>query len=147
MLEIKVKRLSPTSRLPTKAYVDDLGWDVYADSNYALNTHSWIIQPRQTVVIQLGIAIELPQGWGALLRTRSSQGRASIHIFGGVFDNSFRGEWAASVHNAGDKAIIYERGEKVAQIVLVPQPESTVVEVAQLSETERQEKKFGSSGR
>lgn len=145
ILTIKYKRLTETAKAPTKAYPGDLGWDLYADTRSTATCYR--ICPHETKKIPTGLALELPYGWGALIRPRSSQGNSSIHVFGGVMDNSYRGEWCVLVHNAShDIAKIYSPGDKIGQLVLIPLPETTMVEVFDLSDTERAEKGYGSSG-
>lgn len=145
-LEIRCKLLTPTAKAPTKAYPGDLGWDLYADAGP--NAAPWVILPHETRKIPTGLAFELPAGWGALVRPRSSQGALSVHTFGGVMDNSYRGEWGVLVHNANhNQTKVYNPGDKIGQFILIPSPESTVVQTVSLSETDRGDKSYGSSGR
>lgn len=156
VLNIYVKRLTPTAKLPTKSYQGDSGWDLYADVPYIehngkkipnLLTPVWIIPPGKSVIISIGIAVQLPKGWGAKNWPRSSQGVKNVHVYGGVIDNGYRGELHVTVHNSNPFTISYRPGDRVAQMVLTPVPKSRIKEVKTLSETQRGEKRFGSTGR
>lgn len=144
-LTIKVKRLTPTAILPTKSYENDMGWDLYADGKG--ERASWTIPVGDVRTIGIGLAIELPKGWGAFLKARSSQGKSNIDIYGGVQDNGYRGEYGISIHNSGPNSVTYRPGDRIAQMVLIPSPESVIVEVDELSETDRGVKGFGSTGK
>ena len=148
-LQIKVKRLTPTAILPTKAYAHDIGWDLYADASTSLiwAGPDWYVPPGHVLVISTGIAVEFPYGWGAYIRPRSSQGIKNIDIYGGVIDNGYRGELKVSVHNSSHLGVRYNPGDRVGQLVLTASPESVIIEVDELTQTELQHNGHGSSGR
>lgn len=155
-MELKVKRLHPDAKLPAKAHVDDLGFDLFA-----LETAG--IQPGQTVAVKTGIAVAFPDGWGGIVKARSSQGKAGVNVLGGVIDHGYRGEIIVLIHNTNapgeiveghykgfynyDPTVIYHPGDKVGQLVLVPVAAVDVQEVTSLSETERNTSGFGSTGK
>ena len=145
-LSIKVYRATPTAKLPTKAYDDDSGFDVYADG-----TDSVFVYPHRTERISTGLHVELPKGWGAVMKPRSSQGSGNIDIFAGVEDNGYRGVWVVCVHNASSHfPLEIKPGDKIGQFILHPVPKCDIVEVqslGQLSQTQRGQKGFGSTGK
>lgn len=143
-MELKVKRLHANAKLPTRAHSGDLGFDLFAIETVG-------VQPGQTVAAKTGVSCEFPEGWGAIIKARSSQGKVGVDIFGGVVDSGYRGEIIVLIHNTADPAsegtVIYYAGDKVAQLVLVPVFPGTVEEVTSLCETSRGAQGFGSSGR
>lgn len=150
-IELKVKRLVPNAKLPTRANPGDLGFDLFA-----LDTV--VMQAGQTVAAKTGVACQFPEGWGAILKPRSSQGKAGVDIFGGVVDSGYRGELIVLLHNTNtseydnghlvqDGTVIYEAGNKIAQMVLVQVFPGAVEETTILDETVRGDKGFGSSGK
>jgi dUTP pyrophosphatase len=143
-VELKVKRLNPNAKLPTRAHPGDLGFDVFA-----LDTVC--VQAGQTLAIPTGVACEFPVGWGAIIKARSSQGKAGLDVFGGVVDSGYRGEIVVVLHNTSDPQgeghVIYKAGDKVAQMVLVPVFPGTVEEVTSLGQSARGTDGFGSTGK
>ena len=138
---MKVKRLSENSVLPTKAHAGDLGYDLYASEEV-------VLMAGQTRLIPTGIAIQFPEGYGGLLRDRSSVAtKRNLFVVAGVIDNGYIGEIMIALHNSTDG---YERimvGEKIAQLILTPTVNFTVEEVDELvSADERGTGGFGSTG-
>jgi dUTPase len=125
------------------------------------------VQPGQTVAVKTGIACEFPEGWGGIIKARSSQGKAGIDVFGGVVDSGYRGEITVLLYNSNapiefrgsggplgpndfyqyDPTVIYNHGDKVAQLVLVPVFPGTIQEATTLGESSRGTQGFGSTGR
>lgn len=142
-MNLKVKKLLPEATLPTRAHVGDLGFDLYAVDTVA-------VQAGETKLVKTGIACQFPEGWGGIVKARSSQGKAGINVLGGVIDGKYIGEIGVLLHNTNiddNKVIIYSAGEKVGQLVLIPVFMGGIMEVQELEETSRGEKGFGSSGR
>ena len=96
--------------------------------------------------IRTGIAIQLPEGYGAIIKDRSSLASKGLHVVAGVIDNGYRGEIIVKMVNLTDKPIFIEEGSKIAQLILIPIVDCRVVESNRLTETERGSKGFGSSG-
>lgn len=156
MLQLKVKKLSSLAKLPTKNHSTDAAIDLYSIDEET-------IRSGQTVKIRTGIAVEIPQGYYGQIFDRSSMGAKGIHVHGGVIDGSYRGEIIVCLQNTNlytyeddyksfkfdDTPEFYDikNGDKIAQMVILPVPELEVVEVEELSSSDRGEKGFGSSGR
>lgn len=138
-VELKVKRLTDSAILPTKAHETDAGWDLYADN-------AVVIGPGETGMIDLGIAAEIPEGYFALIRDRSSMARKSLAVLGGVVDSEYRGSIKVVLHNSGKSEFSVEPGDKIAQALILPVPTVKVVEVKSLSDSARGEGGFGSTG-
>lgn len=140
MLTLKVKKLNPDAQIPTKAHASDRCFDLYSVSEYE-------IAPYGTKIIKTGIAIKLPDGWGAQILGRSGMSARGFDVFGGVIDNAYLGEWGVILHNSTNDYQRIETGDKVAQFELVKQHEVDIIEVDELGESDRGEKGFGSSGK
>jgi dUTP pyrophosphatase len=140
LLKIKIKRLVENAKLPTKAYDGDLGFDLYSIENV-------LVKPNEKPVsIKTGIAVQLPKGYGAIIKDRSSLASDGLHIVAGVIDNGYRGEIIIKIANLTDRPILIEEGSKIAQLILIPIVNCYLIETDKLSITERNDKGFGSSG-
>ena len=135
---MKVVRLTPTAILPVRAHVTDLGYDLFADSSEKI-IHG------ETVKISTGIAIGFPPGYGGFIKDRSSMASKGLFTTGGVIDNGYTGEISVMMTNSGSEYYI-SKGDKIAQLVLIPVTNVEIEEVDSLGETDRGSKGFGSSG-
>ena len=145
MLEIKFKKLVETAKMPTKAHPTDAGADLTAVSREWNNEYGcWNYGS--------GIATEIPEGYVGLLFPRSSIRKYTLAQCNavGVIDCHFRGEIMVSYKSTGKLSPImqriYEIGDKIAQLIILPYPEVSYTEVESLSETDRGENGHGSSG-
>lgn len=138
---MKIKRLTESARLPTKANPGDLGYDLYASES---------VQTRfgEVVEIKTGIAIEFPPGFGGIIKGRSGLARDhGLSILGGVIDSGYRGEIIiVATVNKQDCQSFFSKGQKIAQLVLISVTDFAIEEATELSETVRGGKGFGSSG-
>lgn len=139
-LSVKVKRLNPKAKIPTKAYQGDAGWDVYALQRI-------YIDPYQTVIVSTGLAFEMPEGWHMQVHTRSSFGKRGIKCHLGIIDSGYRNELGIIVQNNSLEHFIIEEGDKFAQLLFLPVPIVTLEETDKLNDTDRGLSGFGSSGR
>ena len=159
-MEIKIKRLTETATLPTKAHPTDACFDIYADcpnNKYVLfsddgdicDFDGTAIKPGKSATIHTGFATDIPEGYFAPVFCRSGMGikrhlRLSNSV--GIIDALYRGEWMVSLYNDGDEVQIIRHGDRIAQFTLLPVLDITLNEVGELNETERGENGFGSSG-
>jgi dUTP pyrophosphatase len=143
---LRVKLLEAGARVPAVAHPgEDLGYDIFALESVTLD-------PLQTVRVRTGIAVEArdPQtgaALGLLVRDRSSMASRGLATTGGVIDAGYRGEIQIVMTNLGHSLIELKAGEKIAQMVPVPVLTGEVSEVADLEDSARAHKGFGSSGR
>ena len=144
--KLHVKKLTEDAILPTKKHNNDAGFDLYANESMTLRPIE-IDMWGQTVKVKTGISIEIPDGWFGLIRDRSSLGSQGILVLGGVIDSGYRGEIIVCLHNLNNKFYEIKKGDKIAQLLLIPVPQVDIVPVDSLSETSRGDKGFGSSGR
>ena len=145
-ITLKIKRMSDTAILPTRGSKYAAGIDLYADIHEPFIT----IAPHQTKIIDSGIACEFPEGYFGLVLPRSSIGikrGLSLANNSGVIDADFRDSIKLAFVNHTDHDVILERGERVAQMILLPYILYNIEETDSLSETERGEGGIGSTGK
>lgn len=144
-LELQVKLLHPEAKLPTKAHPEeDAGFDLYSVVEGVVPPHAANSSP---VNIDTGIAFAIPQGYYGQLMTRSSYGKMGMRVHPGVIDSGYRGPITVLVHNLSEEPREIRKGDKVAQLLILPVPFTEVSVVDELPTSSRGEKGFGSSGR
>jgi dUTP pyrophosphatase len=143
---LKVKLLDPRAKAPTVATPgEDLGFDMYALEDTTLYTF-------QVTKVRTGISIELPSGFGAIIKDRSSMAARGITTSAGVIDSGYRGECVVLLTLGGTPNGSYiqpyniKAGDKIAQIIPVRVHTCPVEVVSELAASARGEKGFGSSG-
>ena len=138
-MRLNVKKIVPTATLPTRAYPGDLGFDLYAVEDCE-------IPPSGQLPVGTGVIVEMPEGWGGVLKDRSSMALKRIYLSAGVIDNGYRGEIKVLLRNESQEPYRIRRGDKIAQLVPIRVVDWEVREVAALGETHRSANGFGSSG-
>ena len=117
---------------------------------YSAEDADVVIGPSETKFIGTGLAMEIPEGYVGLVYARSGlackRGLAPANKVG-VVDSDYRGEIKVALHNHGKEAQTVEKGERIAQMVIAPYLSVNYEEADELSETERGEGGFGSTGR
>ena len=145
-MKLKIRKLREGATIPRRATEGAAGMDLYAciDENITL-------APQQLVIVPTGIAIELPDsGCAAFLYARSGLGVKHGLCRGngvGVIDSDYRGEVCVGLCNVSDKPYVIAPGERIAQMVIAPVFTPDVVEVSELSDTQRGAGGFGSTGK
>jgi dUTP pyrophosphatase len=142
-MKIPVVKLDPELPTPKQAHPGDAGIDLYARETTRLESGAWAAIPT-------GIAAAIPDGHVGLVAPRS--GLAARHAISvvngpGVVDAGYRGEIKAILINHGPQAIQLERGERIAQLLVVPVSVVELDVVAELPESSRGAGGFGSTGR
>ena len=136
------KLLTPTAKLPKKAEPGSVGFDLFADEEA-------ILQPGEFRAVSLGLASELPYDMEGQIRPRSGLAfKYGITVLNspGTIDPSFRNEWKVILINHGKSNFHIAVGDRIAQVVFAPVLNPYVVEVTELSDSERTGG-FGSTGR
>lgn len=145
MHNIPVKKLHPNAKLPTYGSPEAAGADLYACMEEAVT-----IQPGEIFWVPTGIALEVPKGCAGLVYARSSMGAkrglAPANKVG-VIDSDYRGEIRVVLLNHSKQPQTLEPGERVAQFVITPVLQPAYEEVAELTDTDRGEGGFGSTGK
>lgn len=124
---------------PTRAHETDAGLDLYA-------ADTAIIDVGGSFLFDTGVHVELPVGYVGLVKSRSSCMKYGM-LTDGVIDCGYTGAIKVKLFNHGDAPFIVDRGERIAQLVILPiiTPELEIVE--SLEDTERGEGGFGSTGK
>ena len=142
--QIQIKKLRENAIIPTLGSPLSAGADFYACVDADTT-----IPPGQTVMIPSGIALEIPAGCVGLVCARSGlstrRGLAPANKVG-VIDADYRGEITIALHNHSSAAETISPGERVAQLLIVPILSFEFSETDSLSDTERGDGGFGSTG-
>lgn len=143
--KIKIKKLTDTAKTPTRGSEHAAGYDLYADVKEDVQ-----IKPHETVKIGTGLAMEVPDGYFGAIFARSGlaskEGLRPANCVG-VCDSDYRGEYIVAIHNDSEKTRTITAGERIAQLVIMPYLPVTFDEVAELTDTNRGEGGFGSTGK
>jgi len=148
LLEVKVKRLRPSAKIPSFGSTEAAGADLYACLQ-DIDCPAVEIGPHQTIKIPLGISTEFSPGYTAFLYARSGTAyKKSLAPANkvGVVDSDYRGEWILAMHNHSEEAVFIEDGERIGQVVFKEIERPAFTEVDDLSDTIRGEGGFGSTG-
>ena len=142
-MDLPFKRLDPSVALPRRAREGDAGLDLAANSDVT-------VAPGERALIPTGLAVAIPEGHAGLVLPRS--GLASRHGLTlsnapGLIDAGYRGEVTIAVVNLDPReAVEIRRGDRIAQLVVVPFAAARPTEVEELPASDRAEGGFGSSG-
>jgi len=139
-MKVKIKKLKENTVIPSYAHPGDAGLDLRSVEDYKL-------KPGERKIFYLGFAIEFPSGYVALIKDRGSMAKAGIHSIAGVVDSSFRGEYMAVLVNLGNESYEIKKGDRIAQLVILPLARVDIEEVDELTSTSRGEGQMGSTGK
>ena len=141
-MKVKIKKLFPNVEIPKYAKNGDAGLDLIATNKSITDLY---------IEYGTGLSIEIPEGYVGLLFPRSSISKYHLCLANsvGVVDSSYRGEIMARFKRTSDTAYetLYNVGDKVVQLVILPYPNIELEEVSALTQTERGAGGFGSSGK
>ena len=141
---IKVKKLHPGAKLPVRSKDGDAGLDLSAALDKPV-----VIESKETKWIPCGIAIELSPGHVGLVCSRSGLARkhqVKVYNSPGVVDEAFRGEMGILLVNDSDKPFVVEHGMRIAQMVVEKYEPEVCEWFDELSDTDRGQGGWGSSG-
>lgn len=143
-MEIRVKKLTETAKLPVRGSADAAGFDLYADLQRPLYLH-----PGEVLSIGTGLSMEIPKGYFGAIYARSGlafkKGLRPPNCVG-VIDSDYRGEISVGLYNDSPIPQLVSPGERVAQIIIQPHMTVEFTETDDLSETVRGGGGFGSTG-
>jgi dUTP pyrophosphatase len=145
-LEVKIRRLPGNADVPLPSYQtrDAAGMDLHAAVTSAVT-----VAPGEVAGIPCGLALAVPPGFEAQVRPRSglaAKNAVSIANPPGTIDPDYRGEVKVLLINHGKSPFVVTRGMRIAQLLVLPVPRVTWVEVDDLPPTERGEGGFGHTG-
>lgn len=153
-MKIKIKKLRADAVIPTKAHASDAGFDLTAVSSK--------VDEYGALVYGTGIAMEIPEGYVGLVFPRSSIAKKDMVLSNcvGIIDSGYRGEIMAKFkptnyfdEYAGERKVecpedgtIYGIGDRIAQLIIMPIPEVEFDVVSTLSDSDRGNGGYGSTG-
>lgn len=143
-MNIKIKKLTETAKIPTRGSEYAAGYDLYADIKEPVT-----IAPHTVEKIPTGIATEIPHGYfGAVFPRSGLATRRKLNLVNNipVIDADYRGEWILPILNEGVESQTIEPGERIAQLIILPYQVLDFEEVDELSDTDRGTGGFGSTG-
>lgn len=144
-LNVRIKKLHPTAVIPAYARPGDAGMDL-------VSTETLTLHQGETVAVGTGIALELPEGYAALVLPRSGlAAKYGITVVNapGLIDSGYRGEVkviVSKLDRTGGTQHKIESGSRIAQLLIVPFPTVSFEEVTDLEDSERGARGFGSTG-
>lgn len=154
-MNIKIKRLHPDAVIPKYAHAGDSGFDLVAVEDVT-------VMPGETALVKTGLAFEIPIGYELQVRPRSGITlKTKLRVQLGTVDSGYTGEIGIIVDNISGKEVetitetgkmyplgtyIIRKGDRIAQGVIAPVAKMEFEEVDELSDTERSNKGFGSTG-
>lgn len=143
-MKLKFKRLPHAEGLPLPGYktAGAAGMDICAAEDFKISPHSG-------AKIGTGFCVELPNGYELQVRSRSSFAAQGIFVTNspGTIDSDYRGEIQVLFSNLTNRTIFIYKGDRIAQLVLARTPKLDIEEVEELSDTERGDGGFGSTGK
>lgn len=143
MVDVLITRLDAQLPLPAVEHPGDAGMDLRSRVDV-------VLRPGERALVPTGIAIALPSGFAAFVLPRSGLAlRAGLGLVNapGTIDAGYRGEICViCINHDHEQSIALQRGDRIAQLVVMPVPAVRLVEVAELPGSHRGEGGFGSTG-
>ena len=126
--------------MPKKGRDGDAAWDIYLPTDIE-------IAPHTTAVIDLGVCVEIPDGYAGMLVIRSSISKKSLLVQPPLIDSNYRGEIHLIAFNLGDQPFTAKQNERICSLLVFPIYNQPLEKVDELSESNRGSNAFGSSGK
>lgn len=133
-------KLDDGATMPKRANATDAGLDI-------ASREMVYMKPKERFLVDTGVHVEIPEGYMGLLVGRSSMGKRGLDVHIGIIDSDYRGAIKVNVTNNSRAAAYIVEGERIAQLIVVPIGLPEPLEVEALTETDRGEGGFGSTGR
>lgn len=156
-MKIKITKLKPGIETPSRAHYNDAGLDCYCPEDVVLPAlatkghrdpfgggNPYLSVGGTPVMVPLGFSLDVPDGYMAVIKPRSSFNKAGIWTAIGTCDSGYHGEYKAVFVNLTPDDVVLKKGDRICQIVIEP------VVLADLVESlgdEREGGGFGSSGK
>lgn len=139
-MELKIKRIDKTLPIPEYLKKTDAAIDLRSSIDC-------VILPKEHKTISSGIAVEIPKGYFGSVRDRSGlAAKFGIHTMAGVIDSGYRGEIGIVLINLGKEAFKISKADRIAQLIIQPVLQPDIVEVEELSDSDRGTTGFGNTG-
>jgi dUTP pyrophosphatase len=140
-MEVKIKLLSEAGKTPTKGTDFSAGYDLYAAENGE-------IDPLKRCLIKTNISIAIPKGYYGRIAPRSGLAyKNGIDVMAGVIDSDYRGDVGVILYNTGIEVFSFNRGDRIAQLVIEKCYKADWVQVDDLSDTDRGDGGYGHTGK
>ena len=143
-MDVKFKKLHDDAKIPSYAHDTDAGLDLTAVSF----TQEFDKSNKLVLVYHTRLAVEIPEGYVGLIFMRSSISNKSISLTNAVavIDSGYRGELLLKYKITTDSLpTIYQPGEKIGQLIIIPYPKINPIEAEELDSSDRNEGGFGST--
>lgn len=140
---MNIKPMHSNFKCPTKSTAGSAAYDLYMPED------GYVEDLEGPVVVKLGFAAQVPEGYAAILLPRSGVGfkhGVELNNTAGVIDSDFTGEWQASINTKSGSFYPWKAGDRVLQMLVVPVAEVQLTVVEELNDTERGEGGLGSTG-
>jgi len=142
VIDLPITRLREDAVLPRQAYDGDAGFDLASCERVTLG-------PGERALVGTGLAVAIPEGYAGFVHPRSGlAARHGISVVNspGLVDSGYRGELRVVLLNTdANDPFTVEPGMRIAQLVVLPVPPVSLIEVDELPESERGVRGFGSS--
>ena len=141
-MNIKVKQLSPQAKMPVYATAGSACFDIATIDEAD-------VAPGHSAVLRTGLAFEVPAGHVMMVYSRSGHGfKNGVRLANGtgVIDSDYRGELMVKLHNDSRTRFSVNRGDRIAQAMIVPIEQVAFDSVDELGATDRGPGGFGSTG-
>ena len=144
MIQIKVKKLHPQAVVPGYMTEHAAGMDLCTVINSPV-----VLVPGERILLPTGLAMEIPPGYEGQVRPRSGlalkKGIALVNS-PGTIDADYRGEIGIIIINHGSEAVEFMPGDRIAQLIIAPVTQATLVEAKDLNDSARSSGGFGHTG-
>lgn len=143
--DLKILKIQTDNTVPAYGTEHAAGLDIYCS-----NIEDIIIKPKEVNSIPTGLKVEIPHGYFGAIYPRSSTGvkrQLMLANTVGVIDSDYRGEIKIFFYNYGDKEQVIKNNDRLAQLIIQPYEKVVVEKVGSLSESDRGEGGFGSTGK
>lgn len=141
-MTLSFKRVHSDAVLPAYAHPSDAGMDIRS-------VDALTIPVGKRALVHTGLIVNLPLGFEAQVRPRSGLAlKSGVTVLNtpGTIDAGYRGEIGVILINLGDADFEVKVGDRIAQIVIAPVTQPTIVEATEIDETDRGAGGFGSTG-
>lgn len=140
-MKIKFKKLSKEAVMPTKAHPTDAGFDLYSSVTVTIPSGERMLIPTE-------VAMEIPKGYfGAVVGRSGNTIKRGLLVMTGIIDAGYRGPIGIMAYNLSNEDITIRQGEKASQIVIIPILGCKMIESDELSQSDRGENGYGSTGK